>query len=900
MRKSLLLCACVLVTGCLCSATLDYRQLMAGYGMSESEIDMAMQYMDSEDAAIPEQEQNPLVPPIQEPLGEDYQIPEFDEAYKELLLQQAKQFYFQLNNRLTAREKIVLRSLFPRDPTFDGQTSAGFDIHKTSLMTSTLLSCATSGRLSAALCTAAFSIWPDDSPIISNYALSLAGLLENGESLALDEDEILSIASYALYCSLQHGQYTQSSIRRLLNLGQLYNRFDRYDEALVVLEKAYKLDSTDSEVCTALASVYQKLGKTQKAKSLLAQKPFLPSASMQQNKAIKAETEILTEYIGLGAGVPIEAMEPAFPLLENQEIVTAADFYKDLIPQEAERVRRFVTSLAKQQTYKIPNPVILTQYATVQAVNAPLGSSALVEFTQALSIYAVRSVAVSVAYQSKMFRNLGIEFRLKVDPEKMLANPQAYEDYTEDMVIEFDDSALQEKIAEFESAAMDFESLLQTRNFDAMMGSMTLFDPSYGILKLKPHEFADAQNIIFQQQNFLAMQQVYQFYLSYIGRLTLETVKAVQESLHAYNEAYKAIALKEEADLKKAEAIENDDQRAIAIHRVHTNYVPQYNGIANRYFNQATNASVPAYKKLEKVVQPMYQKVFSHILLISDPEVREEKELMLRSQILTYVTIALENILTSYAGYEYRDAWDCGCSIDAIRAASEREQKEREKVDKEREARERIAKKQFESKEIPPASPLYQKLDSYGTDLSIPFIPTLKGRISCARTEATFTADFSPVGGPNLDYTFSQSANSGATNHSGGMSMELADGKASLSLRTSVSTDGKGVVTDYQFKGNLDVSASAGPGSIGAGAQASYGSQTGWQSDVQANASLAAKTFAGSASTGYTTSVNGGSALTSSFERNQNPMQSLSESALGKLSEIDDAPKPIWSGKFTE
>ena len=83
MRKSLLLCACVLVTGCLCSATLDYRQLMAGYGMSESEIDMAMQYMDSEDAAIPEQEQNPLVPPIQEPLGEDYQIPEFDEAYKE-------------------------------------------------------------------------------------------------------------------------------------------------------------------------------------------------------------------------------------------------------------------------------------------------------------------------------------------------------------------------------------------------------------------------------------------------------------------------------------------------------------------------------------------------------------------------------------------------------------------------------------------------------------------------------------------------------------------------------------------------------------------------------------------------------------------------------------------------
>lgn len=130
--------------------------------------------------------------------------------------------------------------------------------------------------------------------------------------------------------------------------------------------------------------------------------------------------------------------------------------------------------------------------------------------------------------------------------------------------------------------------------------------------------------------------------------------------------------------------------------------------------------------------------------------------------------------------------------------------------------------------------------------------------------------------------------------------MELADGKASLSLRTSISTDGKGVVTDYQFSGKLDVSASAGPGSVGASADLSYGSQGGWQGDIQAQATLAAKTFAGSAQAGYTTSVNAGSSLTTSFERNLNPLQSLSESALDQLSGIDDAPKPLWSGMFTE
>lgn len=898
MHKSRLLCVCVLGIGSLLFASVPYRELMAGYGMSDEDIEFAMQYMD--DAGIGQSGHAEPEPLEYQPFVDEYQIPDFDEGTEDLLLLQAKKVYAELTGRLTARETGALRSLFPHSPTFDGRSMPGFSLQDTSLMTSTLLGSAVDAHLTAALCTAAFSFWPDESAIISNYAVSLASLVQRGHSLPLGEEEIITIASYAVNRSLDHGRWSGASVRRLLNVGQLLSGFGRYDEALAVLEKAYSLDASDSEVCVALASIYQKLGQTQKAKNLLAKRQFLPSATMQQSKAVKEDAEIVADYLGLGASVPVEAMEPAFAALESQEIVTAADFLKDLVPQEAEKVRRFVSSLVHEQTYKLPNPVLLTQYATVQAVNAPLGSSALVEFTQALAIYAVRSVAATAAYQAKMFENLGVDFRLKVDPMKMLANPQAYEHYTEDMVIEYDDAALDEKIAEIEEAAMDFESLIAQGNVGAVMRTLSTIDPSYGLFDLRPHDYADAQNIVFQQQNFLAMQQVYQFYTSYIGRLTLETLKVVQDSLHAYDESYKALSMKENADLQKAEGIEDDDQRALAVHKVHTTYIPQYNGIANRYFMQASNASVPAYKKLERMVQPMYQKVFSHILLISDPQVREEKELMLRSFILTYVTLALENILSSYAGYEYKDPWDCGCDFASLRQAADREQNERDKLEKEREAREREGKRQFDSKEIPPTSPLYKKLDAYGTDLSIPFIPTLKGRISCARTEAVFTADFSPVGGPNLDYTFSQSANSGATNHGGGLSMELADGRASLSLRTSVSTDGKGVVTDYQFKGNLDVSASAGPASAGAGAELSYGSQSGWHSDVQANASLSAQTFAGSAKAGYTTSVNAGSNLTASFERNLNPMQSLSESALNQLSDIDDAPKPIWSGRFTE
>jgi hypothetical protein len=96
---------------------------MTGYGMSDEDIEFAMQYMD--DAGIGQSEYAEPEPLEYQPYVDEYQIPDFDEGTEDLLLLQAKKVYAELTGRLTARETGALRSLFPHPPTFDGSPLYG-------------------------------------------------------------------------------------------------------------------------------------------------------------------------------------------------------------------------------------------------------------------------------------------------------------------------------------------------------------------------------------------------------------------------------------------------------------------------------------------------------------------------------------------------------------------------------------------------------------------------------------------------------------------------------------------------------------------------------------------------------------------------------------------------------
>ena len=322
MHKSMVLCACVLVMGSLFSASFDYRDLMAGSGMSDEEIDFAMQYMDGLGIELPTDEQPEVL--AAEPMGDEFQVPPFDEGTEQRLLWQAKQIFAELQNELSARESIVLRSLFPRNPTFDGQGASTYGLQDISLMTSTLLASALDAHLAAALCTAAFSYWPDQSPIVSNYAVSLASLVSTGEALSFGQDEVITIASYAVHCSLDQGRYTAASVRRLLSLGELYNAFERYEEASGgASERAHWMPPTAKSSLALAASIKSWAGCTGQKPVANRQYRLRPCRAGPSNRG-----RLVADYLT----APVEAMEPAF-LSGKQRAGYSCDFTRIRSPE---------------------------------------------------------------------------------------------------------------------------------------------------------------------------------------------------------------------------------------------------------------------------------------------------------------------------------------------------------------------------------------------------------------------------------------------------------------------------------------------------------------------------------------------------------------------------------------
>lgn len=76
-------------------------------------------------------------------------------------------------------------------------------------------------------------------------------------------------------------------------------------------------------------------------------------------------------------------------------------------------------------------------------------------------------------------------------------------------------------------------------------------------------------------------------------------------------------------------------------------------------------------------------------------------------------------------------------------------------------------KKRLDSGGVPSLSKLYRKLDYYGTDLAIPVIPFIEGRVSCTWTTVIFDQDFSFFYVPPLQIGCSSDALSCSTTKSG-------------------------------------------------------------------------------------------------------------------------------------
>jgi hypothetical protein len=136
-----------------------------------------------------------------------------------------------------------------------------------------------------------------------------------------------------------------------------------------------------------------------------------------------------------------------------------------------------------------------------------------------------------------------------------------------------------------------------------------------------------------------------------------------------------------------------------------------------------------------------------------------------------------------------------------------------EQVEEQRQAKNNYEKKRFESGDIPPSSPLFKKLDSYGTDLDIPFVP-ISGRISVARTDLKLGFDLPMKGNPGFDYHYTKNNFTGKSMHDGSASYRFNAGKGDAQIEGKVSITGKigfngdGTVSDYGFGASGEATAS--------------------------------------------------------------------------------------------
>ena len=455
-------------------------------------------------------------------------------------------------------------------------------------------------------------------------------------------------------------------------------------------------------------------------------------------------------------------------------------------------------------------------------------------------------------------------------------------------------------------------------------------DSFVAILQIDPMQYADPMNIVMQKYNFAVHNRKFNIYSRYLYSVNKRTFRQIHEIYTNASRKYGEIAIREKAALDQLiaqieaehkSAMDHSEMTAedqLRIHAVHTQYQNEYNSTATTSWAQATQvASVAYFTKIKPTAEKFYYDVMRHVALITDLAVRERRDAMLHDGISSAVGSGLQNVLMAYGSTKYTNEWDCGCDVGSLLQQREAEREEKDAEENARIARNMNAKKQFDSGEIPESSPLWKRLDEYGADLNIPFIPFLSGRISCARTVVKFNFSLPFPGMPQISTSMVQSENTGAATYGAGLklgiSKDVGSGKAeaNLSLSGTVSTDGQGVVSNYSVTAGTGASVAVKGGTtVSVSGQVTFGPNGASDSDFSAGVSQDfSNTFGGTATVGIEASTKRGCTLSGKVEQNfqggfgedvKNASQEKYGNTMTNYLKPEDALKQsLWSGEYT-
>ncbi len=784
----------------------------------------------------------------------------------------------------------------PWTPHFDGLSPDEKKARDYSLLVSSITNYFNRPRLILALASAVFSLDPQSTANANNFA---SAIVTAGERLYPAKTQAKELAPYrkdaeicflyAMANSMKGDAWTDESLTAIINLGNLYMDMGKLEEARSLFQAARKQSPFSWDAALGMAAYFTAIKQPGKAQALLEDDNLdRPQTLMVAKKHAKA----LEKSEDVPPDSPEQKYEQNIEAINSEPIATAADFMSQIDQSARNKLRYFVENLPPTGSFKAPLINKLTQYASLKAIAAPPGISALRDFAQMLQMYSMSSFAASSDEQLKMLSRLGLDLKTGVDLNDVAKHPEKYANSKNRPKVKVDKQELMKNLESLRRQAKTAERELATGKTTTLTAMAAQIDPFFTILQIDPQDYADPMNIIVQRHNFAVYNRKTNLYTGYLHTVNKKTRQAFNDI--ASNYGRKVL----EAEKVQAAALEKLDKSggsgagfALQKHNVHIHYRNTCNAAAETAFGSATNVAVTAYMgKIKPKAEAYYYDVIRHVALISDPEVRSRKDSELRRAIHSALVSALSTVGAAHGSFKYHPEWECGCNEGNLLREREAELAAREEEENERLKRNKAAKAAFDSGEIPDSTPLFKKLDAYGFDFDYFFF---KGRMSCAYTQVEFdlTIPFIP-GAPQITLGQKVSEFTGAGTYDQGIKVSIKGGegvKAYVNLSSSVTTDGQGEVKDYSVTAATGLSVSAGKTKVTVNGQMTFG-PNGTVRDSDFSAGISQDFPIGKQYTGTDVSFTGNVSLEASTKRGCS-LTGAVEGSLDKVKEMVDETK---------
>lgn len=737
-----------------------------------------------------------------------------------------------------------------------------------------------------ALATAVFALDPASTSAAGNMGAAILSAGEmicekkpSPEALAPYRRDAESAYLYAIQHSMKGDLWSEASLVPVINLGNLCIDMGRLEEARSLFMVARKIKPESWDAALGLAAYFMALNKRDKALAILEDdnldRPMTPGLPIKKNKSLEKSEE----YSELPPEAPEEKFEKGIEIMAADPIMTSADFITQLDQSERNKMRYFIEHLPAAGSYQAPPIKKLTQYSTLKVICGPQGQSALKDFSEMLSVFSLKSFASTSNRQLDWLADMGLKIDPGVDMNDVAKNPQKYMDKDMDPNVKV--TGKEEFIENMKKMKMEANKAkldLAAGKTASTVAIAAKLDPINIILQMNPDDYADPMNIIMQKMNFTVYNRKNHLYTGYLHSLNKRTYDQVTEIITQCNRKMEDLTKVKDAEMeeyeKRRDAAEKqametgttfrEAEWALIAHNIHVRFFNAANQIQETGFGSATNVVSTTYmKRFKPNVEAYYYDVIRHIALISDPDVRSKEEADMRNSIYQAVTWYLNTVLTAHGSFKYYDEWDCDCNLEELLAAREAEDEALKDEDNARVERNKQARAVFDSGEIPESSQLFKKLDDYVDEYQLGLI---KVRASCARTTVEVNTEWLQKTF-NLPASFSYKSTTseftGATTRNAGLNVgvkkDVGDAKvsANLNLSVAVSSDGNGVVKNYNVTAGADAGVSVGNFSASAGGQVSIsGDQAGikdYSVAVSANTSVQYKqtTVSGGASVSY-------------------------------------------------